>query len=263
MPASPRLFTARVLRSERVSPSFQRVTIGGAELAGFEWGGFDHWFRLFLPPAPGMPLVLPAVKGRSWWRPYLAIPEGSRPHCSNYTVASLRPVPGGAEMDIDVVLHWDHAGVLSGSVAVWADSAAVGSPVGLLDQGALFDPPADARRVHLVSDETGLPAVRGILRDLDDSMEGTAVIEVPSAGDVEALAAPPGVSVRWICRDSATAVPGSAALEAVRTAPAPDARDYAFVVGESSLATGGRRELHRAGLPKSRITFSGFWKHGG
>ncbi|MFE1044102.1 SIP domain-containing protein [Streptomyces sp. NPDC058832] len=36
---------------------------------------------------------------------------------------------------------------------------------------------------------------------------------------------------------------------------------YAFVVGESTLATEERKHLHRLGLPKERITFSGFWRH--
>ena len=36
---------------------------------------------------------------------------------------------------------------------------------------------------------------------------------------------------------------------------------YAYVVGESALVRQSRRALHRAGIPKARITFSGYWKH--
>lgn len=258
MPAQPRLFTAHVLRSVRLSPSFQRVTIAGPELAEFEWGGFDHWFRLFLPPSVGAPLVLPEVSGRVWWQPYLSIPEAERPHCSNYTVADLRVVAGGAELDIDVVLHADATGEIAGGVAIWATTTVSGEPVGLLDQGLLFDRPEDATAVHLVADESGLPALRGILRDLPADAAGVAIIEVPDAGDAEQLLAPAGVEVTWVHR---VETPGVAALAALRTQVAPAATDYAFVVGESTLATEGRRALHRAGLPKSRITFSGFWKH--
>lgn len=259
MPAEPRLFETRVLRTTRLSPSFQRITIGGADLVDFAWSGLDHWFRLFLPPAPGAGLELPTVEGRTWWQPYLAIPEGRRPHCANYTVADMRRIGDVAEMDIDVVLHWDAEGALCGGVAIWAATAEPGSPVGLLDQGPLFDPPADARRMHLVSDESGLPAVRGILRDLDADVVGTVTLEVPSPGDVERLVAPDGFDIRWLTRD-AHAVPGAAALEAARSI-VPNPADFAFVVGESALATGARRALHRAGLPKDRIFFSGFWKH--
>ncbi|MBB2976662.1 NADPH-dependent ferric siderophore reductase [Microbacterium endophyticum] len=261
MPTAPQLVTAEVARTVRLSPSFQRVTLRGGTLDDFEWGGFDHWFRLFIPPKVGMPLTLPPVNGRVWWKPYLAMPDELRPHYSNYTVSDVRRGENGSEMDIDVVLHWDHDGNLAGGVAIWAATAATGSPVGFLDQGLLFDRPEDATEVHVISDETGLPAIRGILRDLDASVTGTAIIEVAASGDVEQLAAPAGVEVIWIPRDAAHEVPGVRALAALAARPAPDAGAYAFIVGESSLATEGRRVLHRAGLPKSRITFSGFWKH--
>uniref|UniRef100_UPI0015F77A09 SIP domain-containing protein n=1 Tax=Curtobacterium sp. ME26 TaxID=2744254 RepID=UPI0015F77A09 len=79
---------------------------------------------------------------------------------------------------------------------------------------------------------------------------------------VRVLDAPAGVQVTWIVReDTEHAVPGRAALAELQRYVPVDDRGYAFVVGESTLATEGRRHLHRAGLPKSRITFSGFWKH--
>jgi NADPH-dependent ferric siderophore reductase len=258
MPTEPRLFTASVARTEPVSPSFQRVTIAGPELGEFEWLGRDHWFRLFLPPAPDVPLRLPSVRGRSWYRSYLLIPSAERPHCSNYTVADYRRTSDGGELDIDVVLHW-HDGELGGAVAKWAVGAAVGSPVGFLDQGVMFDPPEDARAYYLASDETGLPGLRGILRDLDADAVGAAFLEVPTADDAAEIEAPSGVEVRWLVRNGSHATPGQVALAALgEVAPRPDA--YAFVVGESGLATGGRRALKKAGLPASRITFSGFWR---
>jgi len=68
--------------------------------------------------------------------------------------------------------------------------------------------------------------------------------------------------VTWIVRDETEHdVPGHAALAELQRHVPSDDRGYAFVVGESRLATEGRRHLHRAGLPKDRITFSGFWKH--
>ncbi len=258
MPDDPRMFTARVVRTGRLSPSFQRVTIASAELAGFEWRGLDHWFRLFFPLSPDGGLRLPDVEGRLWWKSYLAIPDEQRPHCSNYTVAGYRRVGEWAELDIDVVLHW-HEGRLTG-VAAWSVAAQPDSPVGILDQGVLFDPPEDASAYVLVADESGLPAIRGILRDLPADAIGTAIIEVPAPGDVLPVEAPDGVAVRWLPREDTGELVGAGALRALRSIEAPGEAAYAFVVGESGLATGGRRALHRAGLPKSRITFSGFWK---
>lgn len=258
MPTDPQLFTASVLRSERLSPSFQRVTIAGSELAGFDWQGLDHWFRLFLPRPGQSRLRLPKVSGRAWFRSYVLLPGSERPHYSNYTVADFRRTDGGGELDIDVVLHW-HDGEPGGAVAAWAVSAETGAPVALLDQGVMFDPPSDAGDYLFACDESGLPAVRGILRDLPVSATGTALIEVPSAADVPELTPPAGVDVQWLPRGDAGDVPGRLALAALeKVVPRPDA--YAFVVGESGLATGGRRALRKAGLPTARIDFTGFWK---
>lgn len=258
MPAAPQLFSATVARSRQVSPSFRRVSLSGPELTAFDWQGHDHWFRLFLPPAPDEPLHLPRLRGRSWWPSYLAIPEPGRPHVSNYTVAAYRRLGGVAELDVDVVLH-GHDGEPGGAVARWAVAAEPGSPVGLLDQGLLFDPPEDAGEYVLAADETGLPAVRGILAGLPADASGVAFVEVPRPGDVTGLPAPAGVAVRWLPRNGQAGPPGGRALAALAAyTPRPDA--YAFVVGEAGLATGGRRALRAAGLPASRITFSGFWK---
>ncbi len=262
MPTDPEMFRATVLTSARVSPSFQRVTVGGPGLDGFDWQGHDHWFRLFVPATPDAALVLPEVEGRSWWQAYLAIEEEQRPHCSNYTVADLRRTDAGTEIDVDVVLHTDPAGHLAGRVARWAVATSPGTPVALLDQGPMFDPPADTRRVHLAADESGLPALRGILRDLAPGTTGSAVIEVPTDDDVEpGIAHPAGVEVTWVSRGGRQESPGAAALQVVQARTRPvDPLDYAFVVGESTLATGGRRHLRRGGLPAARICFSGFYK---
>jgi NADPH-dependent ferric siderophore reductase len=261
MPRDPEMFRAKVARTARLSQSFQRVTVTGPELDGFNWAGFDHWFRLFLPPAD-QALALPRVEGRAWWRSYQSIPKARRPHCSNYTVADCRRGPQGTELDIDVVLHWNQAGEPAGGVAAWAVAAEPGSELGILDQGIMFDPPPDTVAVRLAADATGLPAVRGILRSLGEDAVGDAVVEVPDAGDIVELEAPAGVKTEWVTPAAAHSWPGQAALAWLENAPAIDPAGYAFVVGESGLATGGRRALRRQGLAKSRITFKGFWKQG-
>jgi NADPH-dependent ferric siderophore reductase len=260
MPQNPQMYRATVARTARLAPSFQRVTVVGPELGQFQWSGFDHWFRLFLPPEPDVPLVLPTVEGRAWWRSYRSIPGRHRPHCSNYTVADFRAVGDESELDIDVVLHWDAEGRLGGRVAAWAVAASAGSPLALLDQRIMFDPPPDVAGLRLAGDATGLPALRGIARSLDAGTRGNLVIEVPTPDDIVDLDAPPGLAVTWLNPPRDNDRPGAAALAHLEQLPAPDPADYAFIVGESALAAGGRRVLRRQGLAKSRITFSGFWK---
>jgi NADPH-dependent ferric siderophore reductase len=115
--------------------------------------------------------------------------------------------------------------------------------------------------VLLAGEESALPALEGILRSLPPGIGGHAVLEVPTRDDVRELATGPGVQVHWVVRSEVdpAALAGAGALSVLTELPAaPDT--YAFLVGESALATGGRRHLVRAGLGKDRITFCGFWK---
>ncbi|WP_202238232.1 siderophore-interacting protein [Actinacidiphila reveromycinica] len=253
-----RLFRASVASTTRLTPNMQRVTVRGDELREFPWRGYDHWFRLFFRHPHQERFHVPEAGGETWWKPYLAMPDEIRPHCANYTVADFRAEDG--EMDIDVVVHRGPDGELAGAVAIWACSTAPGEELALIDQGILYDAPDDASSVLLVADESGLPAVAGILRSLSPDTVGRVFQEVPSDGDCRVLSGPPGVRVEWIPRADERTVPGSAALAALRGHDAVDPGGYAFVVGEQTLATEGRRHLHRAGMPKNRITFSGFWK---
>ncbi|MEW2547686.1 siderophore-interacting protein [Streptomyces sp. NPDC047002] len=257
-PHSPALFRASVLACTRLTPSMQRVTVQGEQLLDFPWRGYDHWFRLFFRHPHQDRFHPPEVVGTTWWKPYLAMPEETRPYCANYTVADFRAESG--ELDIDVVLHRGDDGALEGGVAIWASSVVPGEQLALLDQGVLFDPPADAASVLLVADESGLPAVAGILRSLPPGTVGRVLQEVPLDADRRALSAPPGMRVEWLPRADARAVPGTKALAALRECADIDPRGYAFVVGEQTLAAEGRRHLHGAGMPKERITFSGFWR---
>ncbi len=264
MPANPRLFRAHVVRSVRYTPSLHRVTVTGDDLHEFPFAGYDHWFRLFLRLPHQQRFTLPEIDGTRWYPQYLAIPQADRPHCANYTVAGYRHLPdGSAEMDIDFVVHADADGRLEGGAAIWACSARPGDELAVLDQGRIFDCPDDVSEVLVAAEETGLPATVGIAASLPRDAVGRIIQEVPTAADVRPLDAPVGVEVTWIVREHVAPheVPGRAALAELQRHVPCDDRVYAFVVGESRLATEGRRHLHRAGVPKARITFSGFWKH--
>ncbi|WP_213814466.1 siderophore-interacting protein [Glaciihabitans sp. dw_435] len=259
VPSNPQLFRAEVVRTFPVSPNMQRVTIAHEGLTAFPWLGFDQWFRLFVRKPHQDAFTLPDISGKKWWKEFLEIPEDVRPHCANYTVADYRGDAG--EMDIDFVIHCAADGSLEGAAAQWACSVQPGEQMALLDQGRIFDRPDDAAQVIIVADETGLPGVAGILRSLPDDAVGRVIQEIPAAVDQRELAGPSGMQISWIVRDDATMVAGVKALEALKSHADVHPMAYGFVVGESTLATEGRRHLHKMGVPKERITFSGFWKH--
>ncbi|NQX10698.1 siderophore-interacting protein [Microbacteriaceae bacterium VKM Ac-2855] len=249
------LVHAEVVRSMYVTPHMVRVTITGPDLERFEYRGFDQWFRLAIPTSDDTRFDrLPDKIDTRGYLAYLMLPRSTRPVIRNYTVRAYRALE--REIDIDFVVHGD-----AGVAAPWSRTVQPGTPVAFIDQGCGYSPvPAD--RQLLVADETGLPAVAGILRDMPRDSVGDAIIELPDLADVQETDAPEGMTVRWVVR-AADARPGTAALETLRALEPPTGTVSAFVVGESGLATGGRRHLvNDRGVPKSNVTFCGYYKLG-
>lgn len=256
------LVTAEVVRADRISPSFVRLTIGGDDLSGWRHLGFDQWFRLAMPIA-GEATRFDRMSDRFDTRgylKYLALPKATRPEIRNYTVREFRPDIN--EMDIDFVAHESEDPAHAGVAAPWAVSLPVGDRVALIDQGCGYRAVTGTDRVVLVGDESALPAVLGILRHIDPKSSGHAIIEVPELEDRQAVAAPDGVDVQWIVRQRG-AHPGAAALDALRELPASATAGpvSAFVAGEQALATGGRRHLvNEREVAKQAVDFCGYWR---
>lgn len=257
-PVDPHVLLLEVVTSERVSANVVRVTLGGAGLSRFTPLGFDQWFRLFLPRPGQDTLKLPTRTSGLWYAQYLATAKPKRPYVRNYTVRAYRP----DGLDVDFVVHVDPAGH-SGPASTFALEARPGDQVGLLDQGVGYHPRADHDWTLLVADETGLPAVAGICASLPDDARGVAIVELPSLDDVQDFRVPAGVDLRWVARDGGDGVPGRLALETLRGADLPTGPVWAYLVGESALATGGRRHLVQdRQVPKTNIDFIGYWRHG-
>lgn len=256
----------RVLGSTRVSPSFQRVTVGGGEIAHFDSRGFDQWFRLFLPPAHTGELRLPDRDGWAGYAKLLTMPKAVRPDMRNYTVRAVRGEGDTREIDIDFVLHAaPETGEIEGRAAQWALTCMPGDALGLLDEGAGFAPRTDDAWLLLVADETALPAVAGICASLPSDAHGVAIIEVPRRDDVVEFTAPAGIEVRWRPRtaDAATGHSriGSLAYAEARSLDIPASGVHAFAAGEAALATGIRRLLvNERGVGKADVNFCGYWR---
>ncbi|MGX7672399.1 siderophore-interacting protein [Plantactinospora sp. DSM 117369] len=260
-PEVSELLHLRVLRSERISPHFQRVTLGEQDAGRFRPMGFDQWFRLFIPVADDSLGKLPDRLNTLAYLRFLTIAKSSRPVLRNYTVRGYRNEPGsGPELDVDFVIHGTAGDPGAGPAATWAQTCRPGDPVAILDEGIGFNPPAPVDQVRLVADESALPAVAGVLASLPPHTRGHAVIEVPAEADRQPLSAPPGVELSWLVRGDRPGVPGTLALAAARDLPAADSPYYGWVAGEQGLATGLRRHWVSTGVPKENIMFCGYWR---
>ncbi|MFI6295818.1 siderophore-interacting protein [Nonomuraea sp. NPDC050790] len=241
----------------RLSPSFTRLTLGGPALAGFATPGLDHAVRLFFPRAGQPGLWLPSLRNDAWLPETLLQPTSRRPWVRTFTIRDHRP--DLQELDMEFALHGDE-----GPASAWAARARPGDPAGLMDEGYTYLPPAAADRQLLVGDESALPAVLSILSTAPAGLTGQVFLEVPEAGDIRSgISCPAGVQVTWLSRDGAPSIPGTLALEAVKAAPDLGKPSYAWVAGESRLATGVRRHLvGERQMEKRDIAFIGYWRHG-
>ncbi|MCK2035528.1 siderophore-interacting protein [Microbacterium sp. SSW1-49] len=265
-PASAELIHLTVLRSERLSAHWIRVTLGAGEIEKFHPMGFDQWFRLFLPIGGDAGLErVPAKANKVFgYLKFLRIPDGERPVMRNYSVRAYRPATAetGAELDVDFVLHGSAADGTAGPASRWAETCSPGEHVLIIDEGLTFNPERGTQRVVLVGDETALPAISSICASLPADATGTAIIEVPAEEDALVFPHPSGIEVVWITRPH-EARPGALALAALRMTALPEGPFHAYAAGEQSLASGVRKHLvGERGVDKNAVSFCGYWKIG-
>lgn len=254
-PAGVTAVAARTLHSRRVADHMVRVTLthpAFSDPVRFPYHGPDHLVRLLLPGATGV-LNLPRSSA-GWWKEIQAMDEPDRPRVRNYTVRRIDRAR--AEVDVDFVLHAENAGPAS----TWAAQARPGDGIGVLSDRAGYAPPAGSREQLLVADETAQPALAAIIETLPADVRALAVLEY-KPGTAPELPAHPGVE-RVHLHPADGAAPGEAALAHLEPRDLGDL-DYAWISGESTLATSVRRHLVTArGMDKERVFFCGYWKQG-
>jgi NADPH-dependent ferric siderophore reductase len=241
---APRLL--QVQRSERITPRMVRVTLAGAELAGFAGEGPDRRIKMFFPvPGQDRPAVPRATSGGPVW------PAGeARPVIRTYTVRRFDA--GVGELDVDFVLHEGH-----GPAAAWAREAGPGSWVGVSEPGGRYEPDPAADYHVVIGDETALPAVATVLDALPAGVPAIAFLEVADAGEEQQL--PGAATVRWVHRGDRE--PGSPLSEVVQAAQFPTGAGQAWLSGESACVRDLRKHLlDDRGLDRRRVYATGYWR---
>ncbi|WP_415856930.1 siderophore-interacting protein [Sinomonas sp. G460-2] len=260
-----RPFALTVTAAQDLSPAMRRITLGGSSLRDFatdaDGATWDLRVKLVVP-APGQRPPRPEDLAESdddgsWYQAWLALPPEVRGEMRTYTVREARLDEAYPEIDIDFVLHAE-AGrdgtVHSGPAAAWARSARPGTETLVFGPNAASGEcagiefaPGLARHVLLVGDETALPAIGGILRDLPAGMRAHAIIEVPAAEDFLDLPTRADSDITWLARGAHGH--GELLAEAVRgvvlepfCAPGPDLVARASAAGKP-LDVGPEREL--------------------
>ena len=246
----------RVLGASRVTPRMARVTFGGDELAGLTLDGPDQQVKLYFPrPGQAVPrLPEPDDDTMRWYAAYTAIPEPERPWMRSYTIRAHDQ----DTVTVDFVLHGD-----AGPATRWALGAAPGDTLGMFGPSAEFARPvpitaeiAAADRLLIAGDEAALPAIGTLIESLPPGARATAYVEVHDAAEEQRLDTHGDVTVHWPHRASGESLAG-----AVRAAPFPEGRVFAWLGGEAGTVREIRRHLvGERGLDRRSIEFTGYWR---
>jgi NADPH-dependent ferric siderophore reductase len=241
-----------VRRVERVTPHVVRVVLGGEDLADFAAGAFtDHYVKLLLPP-PGAPYgddydlaEVRATLSREQW-----------PRTRTYTVRAFDP--DALELTVDVVQHGD-----AGLAGPWAAAARPGDGLQLLGPGGAYTPDPTADWHLLVGDASVLPAIAASLPRIPAGVPVHVIVEVHDAAEEQPLTSPGDLSVTWLHRGDAGALPPAEEplVRAVRDLDAPAGRAHAVVHGEAVAVRELRRHLLvDRGFAREDLATSGYWK---
>lgn len=237
-------FAVRLARTERLSPSFLRLTFTGPDLDEFAPRTLDQRIKFVLPPACGTPVDVALFDDPDWYATWRSLSDDERPTLRTYTVRAVRPE--AKEIDVDVVLHGVtpesaaapdcplrklHACVCADAVGPavrWCATARQGDGLVIIGPNRRFEgpasglewqPPADADTYLIAGDETAVPAISSIVESLPAGVRAHVYLEVPTAADVQELPAREGVQVTWLPRrgSATTAAHGTLLDLAVRT----------------------------------------------
>lgn len=213
-----------VRRVEDLSPHLRRITLAGAELAGFLSPSFDDHVKLFLDVGAAEPVR------------------------RDYTPRRYDPVAG--ELALEFVLHGD------GAAAGWAAQAEPGQRLVIAGPRGSFIIPTDYDWHLLAGDETALPAIFRRLEELPAGARALVVLLVPDPADRRLPDSAATVALHWADDEAGL-------LAAVRALTLPPGEGYAWCAGEAHAMGALRRLLvEEKGHDRHAIRAAAYWKRG-
>ena len=222
-----------VIERKRLTPSMQRVTLGGTGLAGFPAGQEGGYLKLFLPTPADAP----------------------KPIIRTYTIRHQR----ADQLDVDFALH---GGDAAGPATHWALSAEPGSTIMVGGPGAAKPLPPGHDFYLVAGDMTALPAISVNMARLARNARGLVAIEVQNAADQIELDAPPGVEVEWLVNPEPGSQP-DLLVNTLRKADLPSGRIAGWAACEFASMQALRAFLRdELGLGRGSLYISSYWKAG-
>ncbi|QXH52629.1 siderophore-interacting protein [Pseudomonas fakonensis] len=230
-----------VLKVTDLTPRMRRITLGGAELAGFTSLGTDDHIKLLFATTPEQQHAIDARN--------LGRDGGARPTMREYTPRRIDLV--NLELDIDFVLHGD------GPASTWAAQAAPGQALNIAGPRASMVVPDIFDSYLLIGDETAIPAIARRLEELPAGRKVLAVIQVEDEQERQGLASQAQVEVIWVRRHEQDL------LGVVQHLALPEGRLYSWVALEKSLTRQAKTLLLEKGVQEDALKAAAYWRADG
>jgi NADPH-dependent ferric siderophore reductase len=227
--AGTRKLAFKVVETEQVSSSLQRITLTAPELDGFKY-------------APGQDVML------------LVAAEGTKPIRRRYTIRSLDRA--ALTLTLNIVLHGQGPGER------WLRSARPGDSIeGIGPRGKITTSPTADWHLFM-GDESAMPAILTMTESLPADADATLVIEVPDPDDEQEPFAGATTRVTWLHRLGGKA--GEPALLATEAAEVelPRGAGHVYLFGEASVVLRLREILGGRGVAADQISPKAYWGRG-
>jgi NADPH-dependent ferric siderophore reductase len=157
----------------------------------------------------------------------------------------------GERLTIDFVVHGD-----DGVAGPWAAAAEPGDTLELRGPGGAYAPDPAADWHLMVGDPSVVPAISAALARVPEGRLVHVLLQADGPEDEQPLASPGDLRVQWLHEAGDEVL-----ADAVRSLDWPDGAVHAFVHGEASAVRALRRHLlAERGLPRERVSISGYWK---
>lgn len=217
--ASYRLFDVRLLHKKMLSPSLMSCIFTGEQVRQMKMDGPDQRIKILFPSLNGTTRLLNAES--SWWLQLQQLPPEERPIVRTYTLRNVNAEE--ARMEVEFVVHGTE-----GPASAWAISATPGDVLQMVapnrahlaDSGGYeWKPHAGVEHALIIADETALPAVKNIMRQmakLNTPPKLQVFLEVPARADCLALNEFGFAEVYCLPRDKLQSPHGEALLNAVK-----------------------------------------------
>jgi NADPH-dependent ferric siderophore reductase len=228
-----------------MSPYLTNVQLSGPDLEGFDRGLPAASVRLLVAELH-RDVVIPTWNGNEF-----LLADGSRP-----VIRTLTPVhfdEDALQLELHVVRHGN------GPLSDWVAHVRTGDVVGISGTGRGYEVDAEARHLLVAGDESALPAITVLMRELRPELEMTVLVEVRSAAARIEMPERPGSTVQWLAAH-VDAPSGDALVAAVVAAELTD-NERIWAAGEAAAMQRIRRNLfEERELPRGSGVVRGYWK---